>query len=473
MTIKNILLLNPPSGLYRRDDRCQSRVEDQSVRVVLPPMDLALLAACVRRAGAKAHIRDYPAMGREWDALEQDLAQLAPDAVLFDVTTATLDKDLEVARMARRRLPGCRTIARGEVFDRRGEEILKETPELDMALCGEPELEIEKLAAGTDAPEIRAAIWRGEDGAIHRNGERAFVEDLADLPLPARDLLDNALYLSPESGRPLTVIKANRGCFAHCVFCPAGAISGYKLRVRPVESIIEELKECVEKYGIRDFLFDGDTFTAKKSWLLDLCRRINEEKLDIRWGCNSRVDTMDEERARALKDAGCILVAFGVESGDDAMLEKMRKGTTTDQTRRAVAACKAAGLATHAFFIIGLPWETRESLEKTYRFAREIDTDLVDINLATPLPGTEFYDIAMVEGLLDSDAARDGSYARASVGSKTLSAEYLTKWRKRALLKLYARPSLVIRTLARARREGLLKHYLRAAWHRLGSLVKG
>ncbi len=435
-------------------------------------MDLALLAACARRAGAEAQIRDYPAMGREWDTLEQDLTKLSPDTVLFDVTTATLDKDLEVARMAKRLLPDCRTIGRGEVFERRGEAILESTPQLDMALCGEPEMEIEKLAAETPDYGIKAAIWRDADGHIHRNDGRAFVEDLSELPLPARDLLDNALYLSPESGRPITVIKANRGCFAHCVFCPAGAISGYKLRVRPVESIIEELKECVEKYGIHDFLFDGDTFTAKKSWLLELCSRINEEKLDIRWGCNSRVDTMDEERARALKSAGCILVAFGVESGDDAILEKMRKGTTTDQARRAIAACKDAGLATHAFFIIGLPWETRQSLEKTYRFAREIDTDLVDINLATPLPGTEFYDIALVEGLLDTDGARDGSYARASVGSKTLTAEYLTKWRKRTLMKLYARPSLIIRTLARARREGLLKHYLRAAWQRLGSLIK-
>ena len=476
-----VLLVNPPSGLYRRDDRCQSRVEDQAVRVVLPPVDLALLAAVARLAGAEPRIRDYPAMGVSWDRYAEDLEEFKPRMVVFDVTTATLQSDLDAARLAKQHDPGIQTVARGEIFEREGEEILRRRPDLDLALYGEPEEVFRRLLEGEEVRDLPSTVHRvrrpessgPEDlgDSIEHNTERAVVENLDSLPLPARDLLDNSLYLSPETGRPLTVVKANRGCFAQCIFCPAGSIGNHKFRLRSPDSILEELRECVEKFQIREFLFDGDTFTIDKPWLLELCRRIEEEKLDIRWGCNSRVDTMDRERAKALVRAGCVLTAFGVESGDQAMLDHMKKGARLDRAERAVAACKEAGLGTHAFYIVGLPWETRETLKRTFAFARKLDTDFFDINIATPLPGTEFHEIALREGLMSSDSADGGNYANARVRSRELSAQYLTRWRRRALLRLYLRPRYVVRTLARARRLGLTRHYLKAAFQRLGSLL--
>jgi radical SAM superfamily enzyme YgiQ (UPF0313 family) len=529
-----VLFVVPPSGLYRRDDRCQSRVEDQAVRVVLPPLDLALLAAVARLAGSVPRIADYPAEGRSWDDYRRDLADWRPQAVVLGVTTATLDGDLEAARIAKADNPAVRTLARGEVFERAGEKILADCPALDIAFAGEAEEVLGRFLQGespetlegavyrpaafglvaaaligsrpearatsrpearatsrpeartTSRPEARAtrrpearatsrpearATSRPEARAtsVARTPGRAFVTDLGTLPIPARDLLDNALYRSPENNQPITVVKANRGCFAHCIYCPAGSLSDYRLRVRPVASVVAEVRECVERFGIRDFLFDGDTFTANKPWLLELCARLAVEHLPIRWGCNSRVDTMDEERARALAAAGCILVAFGVESGDQAMLDHMRKGTRVEQAERAVAACRAAGLATHAFYIIGLPAETAESLDRTLNLMRRLDTDLFDINIATPLPGTEYYDMAVAEGLL---VGALGSYAHAMVRSRTLSAEYLTRWRRRALLRLYARPHYIAHILARAWRLGLTRHYVRAALGRLRTLLR-
>lgn len=464
------LLVVPPSGLYRRDDRCQSRVEDQTVRVVLPPIDLAILGAIARRAGASPRVYDYPATGRDWQDLEADLRRESPDIVLFNVTAATLRDDLQVARLARQANPAARTIARGDCFASIGEEVFAQCPELDMALHGEVEEIFEALLRGQDPLLLEGLVARDPaTGLARRLPGRPIVADLDSLPEPARDLLDNALYTSPETGRPLTVVKASRGCFSRCVFCPA---AGRPLRVRSARSVVHEVRHCLESYGIRDFLFDGDTFTARKPWLLDLCGRLEAENLPIRWGCNSRVDTMDDERAQALRCAGCVLVAFGIESGDPEMLEKMRKGATIDQARRAVAACKRAGLGTHAFYIVGLPWETRQSLEKTYALMRELDTDLFDINIATPLPGTEFHRIAHTEGLCESlDPARPGSYAQAAVRSRALSARELTDWRRRTLLKLYARPAYIARILAQALRRGHLGHYLRAAWQRLGGLL--
>jgi len=229
----------------------------------------------------------------------------------------------------------------------------------------------------------------------------------------------------------------------------------------------------VERFGIREFLFNGDTFTMKKSWVLELCALIRESGLKIHWGCNSRVDTFDIERARALKEAGCWVVAFGVESGAPELLEKMKKNTTPDQAHAAVKAAKEAGLCTHAFYIIGLPWETRETLEATYRLARQLDTDFFDFNIAYPLPGTEFYEIVERESLFEMDAPSKGSYALAGVHSYTLSSEALTRWRKKALLTLYLRPRFIIRTLARvAGHPRILRNYLREGVRRLRSLLR-
>lgn len=470
---QRILFVVPPSGLYRRDDRCQSKVEDQTVRVLFPPMDLAMLAAMARDAGREPRIVDYPAATRTQqhaiEDLEHQFQSFQPEILFFSLTTATLEADLQVAALAKKYNPNICTIARGELLEHLGQKVLATHPELDLGLHGEVEVQWQKILEGTPLQKIEAACFRDHNGHIQTNDRPAIVPDLDALPLPARDLLDNTLYRSPETGNPLAVIQANRGCPSRCIFCPAGRLSHYRLRLRHPATIVEEIRQCVTSYGIREFLFNGDTFTMKKSWLLELCERIQAANLDIRWGCNSRVDTMDQDRAEALKSAGCWVVAFGVESGDQAMLDRMGKGARLEQAEAAIATAKAAGLLTHAFFIIGLPWETRQTLERTYRFCRKINTDFFDMNIAFPLPGTEYYDIAKAEGLLEGK----GSYAQAAVHTHALSAQDLTRWRRRALLRLYARPGYIYRTVKRAIREKKMGHYAQAAKQRLLSLLKG
>jgi len=475
MPEKKVLLINPPSGLYRRDDRCQSRVEEQTVNIIFPPMDLAYLAAVARRTGAEARIADFPAAGESWEDLETLLSSFSPDILVISTTSATIREDLQAASFVKEIQPSCLTLGKGEYLSHFGMQTLEQNPGLDAVFLGEPEPTLEKILSGRPVEDIPGLLFRkrvGEQEDFVNTGMRPPIEDLDALPFPARDLLDNSLYRSPETGNPLTVIHANRGCPSHCIYCPAGRISGYTLRVRSPENIVREVEECVKKYGIREFLFNGDTFTMKKSWVLELCRLIREHNLDIHWGCNSRVDTFDLERAVALKKAGCWVVAFGVESGVREMLDKMKKKATPEQAGKAIRAAKKAGLLTHAFYIIGLPWETWETLSKTLRFARELDTDFFDFNIAYPLPGTEFYEIAERENLFEGGDLSDGSYARAAVRSYALSSEELTKWRKKALLSLYLRPKYIVRTLGRViAKPRILWNYLREGMRRLFSLL--
>jgi radical SAM superfamily enzyme YgiQ (UPF0313 family) len=297
------------------------------------------------------------------------------------------------------------------------------------------------------------------------------IENLDSLPFPARDLLNNELYRSPETGEKLTVIHANRGCPAKCIFCPAGAVSDYKLRLRSPDNVLAEITECMERFRIGEFLFHGDTFTMKKSWVIDLCKKIVESRLKIRWGCNSRVDTIDDERAQWMKRAGCWVVAFGVESGSQEMLDQMKKNQKVEKAFEAVEVCRRAGLRTHAFYVIGLPWENKETLSATLELAERLDTDFFDFNIAYPLPGTEFYNIAVRDGLIEQNLIREASYARAGVRSYHLSAQELTRWRKQALLHLYLRPRYILRTLSRIRSAREFRHYFASALRRMKHLL--
>lgn len=512
-----LMFINPPTGLYRRDDRCQCTVEDQMVQVIFPPLDLAVSAAVAERAGATCRIDDYPAARRTWDDFIRDIESFRPQVLVLNSTTATLDGDLQTCQIAKERIPDILTVAKGETLVVNAISVLRDHPELDVVLPNEPELAVEELVRGEPMSLIRGMHFRGdllerlgeepaptlaepegkaqfakarrtlnkEDRVaildaevpmaerVFFTGKRELNQNLDGLPFPARHLLDNKLYRSPETGNPLTVVHGNRGCPAKCVFCPAGSLTDYTVRLRTPESIVAELRECVEKHNIREFLFHGDTFTVNKKWLLELCRQIQAANLKIRWGCNSRVDTMDDERAKAMKAAGCWVVAFGIETGDDEMLKHMKKGATIAQAREATACVKRNGLRLQTFFVIGLPWETEETLNRTFDFIQEIDPDFFDFNIATPLPGTELHEIAVRDNLFEQhyDPARTGYASGAARTYSGLDSKYLQDWRRRHLLKMYLRPTYIARMFTRAGGARQTLQYAKAARKRLGQLL--
>jgi radical SAM superfamily enzyme YgiQ (UPF0313 family) len=481
-------------------------------------MDLAMAAALSERRGVTCRIVDYPAEGKGWEAFQADLAEFQPDALMVNSTTATMAGDLQTCYIAKEKFPRILTMAKGETLIVNASTVLRDHPELDVVLPNEAEEAVAEIVSGSPfcdvkgihfrsdllarhdeppgpglvlpegkaqaaaakmrrmAPETPAVIREGAEAeSVFFTGKRPLTKDLDAYPFPARHLLKNHIYISPETGNPLTVVHGNRGCPAHCIYCPAGLLTDYTVRHRSPQSVLDELRECVETHGIREFLFHGDTFTINKKWLLELCNGIVDAGLDIHWGCNSRVDTMDDERAAAMKRAGCWVVAFGIEHGDQQMLDNMKKNATVDQAREAVACCKRNGLRVHAFMVIGLPWETEETLERTFNFLRELDPDFFDFNLATPLPGTELHQIALDNNLFEAsyDPARAGY---ATGGIRTLSgldSAYLAKWRKERLLRMYLRPNYIGRMLMKAGSPSNTLHYVKAGAKRLKQLTVG
>jgi len=473
-----VFLFVPPGGLYRRDDRCQSRVADQTIRAVFPPLDLAYLAAVLREAGHMVRLADYPAMGAGMDQLREDIGVIDPDHVIYTCTAPTLEDDLDVAKQIKTWDRDIVVSLKGEPANFFDHRILLDYPSIDYILRGEAEGIVKAYATGTPLGEIPGVTWR-RDGRIVRNPAPAELMDLDKLPFPARDLLDNRRYVWPETGDPMTTVLTSQGCPFECIFCPVVPLGrlqisskgGRRVRFRSPECIVRELRECVDRFGIRHFLFHADTFTLHGQWVIDLCRAILDAGLSIEWAANSRVDTLDEERLCWMKRAGCRVVGFGVETGNDEHLRLMGKNATADDARQAIRLCREHGVRSHAFFVLGFPWDTEESIRETVRFALELDPDFFDFNLAYPIPGTELYRMVVDEGLCDMQRLKRGGYSVAAVRTRTVSAERLEHLRRQALWQLYLRPRYVIRTLRGAGSPRIAWRYCRAAGTRVANLL--
>lgn len=477
--IRHIWFFNPPGALFQRgEDRCQANVEASSAVSLRAPNDLAYMASVMRAAGIRCAITDFPAEDGTWDDFEKQFSALNPDLVVMSITNATLRDDMEAFRRIKKNNPSVITVAKGAWFwagDLRGlSEPVFEA--MDYALVGEAETEIKGLVEGLHAntvPEdIPNIIFRLPDGTWKRTRIEAFETDLDAIPFPARDLLKNDLYVRPDTGEAQATIQTARGCPSQCVFCLTPAISGARVRSRSPQNIVDELEECVTRYGIRNFFFKADTFTINKKFVIALCQEILRRNLDIAWVANSRVDTVDEERLAWMKKAGCWLVAFGFESGNDDVLKKMKKEATVEDARRAAALVRQGGLKMYGFFMIGLPWDNDQTIRDTIALARELACDFYEIHLATPFEGTELYTIAQSMGLLTSAPLGHDYFADPASGSLFLSRDQLVEYRKSGLRSLYLSPSYIYKTARSANSPKVLLNYARYGVRLFRNLLK-
>ncbi len=470
---RSAFLIVPPTGKYIREERCQTPIEELHTVALRPPMDLLYMAGALEQAGVECHIIDYPAEeGQNWDSLRADLERLQPSALILSITTPTLHNDLIAAQIAKEINPEIVTVTKGAHFKNLDLETLRDHKELDIAMRGEYEETIVELAQGKPRVEITGITYR-RDGEPIRNPDRPFIQDLDAIPFPARHLIDNARYIRPDTGAPNATLVTERGCPYPCIFCLAGEVGGKKARVRSPENVIGEIAECVEQHGIRDFLFRSDLFTANRKWVRELCQAILDAGLQIDWSCNSRVDTLDPETLDIMKRSGCWLISFGVESGNEMMLEKMKKKADVPATRQAIAMCRNAGVKSSVYFLIGLPWESEETFADSVRLACDLDPDFVEFFYAYPFHGTEFYDLAVEYGLLKPGELPAEGYNHAAIPSLHLSVERLEQLRREALRKFYFRPRYILRTLAGARSPQKLFNYVRYGFRQMFDLVTG
>ncbi len=451
---KRILLIYPPSPVLNREDRCQQPTKDLIVIPPLPPTDLMYLAAVAEKAGLEAKINDYSQNGD----YETDLKEFKPDYLVVNIATPTLEHDLDAVKKAKEICPNIITIAKGAAFLTLAERIIKEHNELDFGILGEAEDTLKEILEENQKSEILGLYYK-ENDEVKFTGNRPFIEDLDSLPFPARHLVDNNIYRRPDNNKVQATIKVSRGCPFHCFFCLATPVSGSKVRRRSPENIVAEIKECVEKYNIKNFLFWSDIFNIDKDWTMKLCQAIIDSGLKITWSANTRADTADLEMAEMMYKSGCRLVSIGVESGSQYMLEKMGKKITLNDVRRTVKVFKKAKIRIYNYFVIGLPWETEETVEETIKFAIELNSDFISFYTATPLPGSRFYDYALEHNLFDKDTSFENAYYYPAVNTHNLSRERVFELHKSAIKRFYLRPLYILKMLSRIRSFAEIKNY--------------
>lgn len=454
MVQKKIFLIYPPSPVLNREDRCQQPTKELLVIPPLPPSDLMYLAAVAEKAGLQAKIHDYSQGG---DLIE-DLKEFQPDYLLINAATPTLEHDLQALKTAKEILPHVVTIAKGAAFLTLAKDVMENHKELDVVIFGEAEETLREILEEKPKKEILGLYYR-DDLLINFTGVRPFIENLDEIPFPARHLVDNTIYRRPDNNKVQAVIKVSRGCPFHCFFCLATPVSGAKVRRRSIENIIAEIKECVEKYNITNFLFWSDIFNIDKEWTLNLCKAIIESGLKITWSANTRADTADFEMAKMMYKSGCRLVSIGVESGSQYMLEKMGKKITLDDVRRTVKTFKKAKIRIYNYFVIGLPWETEETVEETIRFAIELNSDFISFYTATPLPGSRFYDYAKENNLFDKDTSFASAYFYPAVNTHFLTKDRVFELHKSAIKRFYLRPMYILKMLLKIRSFAEVKNY--------------
>ena len=317
------------------------------------------------------------------------------DFVVLFTSTVGFQSDLRLARMMKERKPDLKIAFVGPPVQVHPDQSLAASEDIDFVVRGEFDYAVAEFAQGKPLGEILGVSYRRGGEVVHNPARRELQpKELDQLPFATevyrRDLIIES-YNVPFLLHPYVALYTSRGCPALCTFCLwPQTLSGHAWRVRSTNNVVEEVRQALRLFPqAREFFFDDDTFNIRKDRVLELSKGF--KPLGFRWSCTARCHS-DYETLKAMANGGARLFIVGFESGDPQILKNIKKGATLQMARTFVKNCKKLGIAVHGDFIIGLPGETEETIQRTFDFARELDTETIQVSLAHAYPGTELYD---------------------------------------------------------------------------------
>lgn len=350
---------------------------------------------------------DAPAWNWSRGDVIEDVKRFKPDLIVMDSSFPSLKNDIEVAEEIKRNCEA-KIVLVGPPASQFPDEILS-SDGIDIVARWEYDFTVRDIAKALeenrDFKDIKGISYK-ENGKIIHNPNREFTtsEDLDRIPFVSKvykkHLNIRDYYLS-SSLYPEVQIFTGRGCPYLCTFCSwTQTLMGRKYRVRSISNVLDELEWIQENLPeVKEVFFEDDTFTINKKRVLEFCKEYRERGLDITWACNARAD-LDYETMKEMKKANCRLLIVGYESGSDEILRNIKKGITVEQIRRFAKDARRAGLLVHGDFIIGLPGETKETIELTRKLIKETKPDILQVSVASPFPGTDFYEWCEENGYL-------------------------------------------------------------------------
>ena len=303
---------------------------------------------------------------------------------------------------------------------------------------------IKTIEKGKGFEKVRGLSFKRNKKTIN-NPARELIKNVDEIPMPAYDLLPMEYYKA--DGVNFGTVVTSRGCPFNCIFCSSSLQFGKKWRGHSADRVIKELFTLRNEYGRREIEFLDDTFTLMKPRVLEITKRIKQEKLDISWVASSRVDTFSKKIAEAMKKAGAHTIYFGIESGTQKILDFIGKRITPEQSARSVKTAKKAGLHTFGSFIIGFPQENKRDIKKTLSFSRKVGVDFAQFTIATPYPGTRLWYMALKQKLLTTMDWRRFTTLDPVLKLKNFTCSQITKILELAYVKFYLRPKVLIRDI--------------------------
>lgn len=462
----DVLFVNPPSPddfIYIRDINRHGRSSWE--RMIWPQTNLAILAAVSESLGLTVDIIDCIAEEISWDDYETIVARCRPRYCFSNLISVTYHNDLLALQMAKQ-ISGAITVGMGPHITADPAKAIAHAACLDFAICHEAEETLHELLAAyedTQSPSldrlksiaglafVPARVCTGADASPIVTATRPFIADLDALPQARHDLLPLEKYWAPFLGN-YTFIETSRGCPYRCTFCRQGVFYKWKYRTRSGKQVAEEALHLRE-LGVKGVLFHADTFTADTDMVEEMCDTLIAAGSPVRWACNTHARNLSNkpELLQKMKRAGCWMIAIGIESGNDQILENIRKSSTTELVRGTVNEIHATGIEVWGYFVIGFPGETKETIEQTIRFAKSLPLAIAKFDIGAPYPGTAFYDYVVENGYLSLDDYEEfDQNASAVVNYPDLSAAEIKAAAKRATREFYLRPRQILRVMREA-----------------------
>ncbi len=454
-----ILSLNPPFlPKYSRESRSPAVTKSGTLYY---PMWLAYATGYLEKAGYDLKLVDAPAADLSLDQVLEMAKEFKPGLAVLDTSTPSIYNDVEVAKALKSALPDLFVVLVGVHVSALPLETLELSPEIDAVAFGEYDETLVELAGhiaegrrdDETLQKVKGIAFRKSDGAVCRNETRPFMENLDDIPFVSnvyKKHLDVDPYFYGHSRHPLIVLVTGRGCPFHCTYCVVPqTLQGHKYRKRSIESIVQEFIYIRDNFpGIKEIMIEDDTLTADRK----RCRELSEALIatganKIPWSANSRAE-VDLETMRLMRKAGCRLFCVGFESGDQTILDNIKKSMTLEKIAEFMRNARKAGILVHGCFMVGNRGESRDTLEKTLRFAKELNPDTAQFYPIMVYPGTSDYAYFQEKGWIISNDFRkwltDEGLHSSVVSNPDLTYEELVKFCDRARREFYLRPSYML-----------------------------
>ena len=443
----------------------------------VPPLGLAYIAAVLEKEGfGNIRIVDMKAEKIGFGELRDIIFNFKPKILGVSLATGQVSSGTKLIKIAKEIDKDIICMIGGPHPSALPEKTLEET-DADVCIFGEGELTtlefVKAVYEGKELDGIRGLAFK-KNGAIKKNPPRALISNLDDIPFPARHLILSTAEYSKDSETALTSIHAtmmtSRGCPFRCAFCDK-SVFGRSFRYRSAKNVVDEIETLVKSYNVQSIRFFDDILTAIPKRVKEICDELIKRNLKIKWSCEARVNTVNPEMLKMMKNAGCTEMHFGIESGDQKILDLQQKDITLDQAREAVKWTNEAGIESRGYFIIGLPGDTKKTINETIQFGRSLNLGYIGIFMFTPYPGTferkyrlEDYGAVLAKSWDDYVT----TFEKPSFVPKGMTAEELTNAYKKAYLLMHLNLKTIINLLKSAKSFPKIKSYIKAFFWSVG-----